>query len=182
MEELYRIFSRGVRFHICRTLGAQEIEDKVHDTFVIVVEAIVSGELREPERLPGFIRTVVRRQVAAFIDRAVQARKENVDLDNGMKILDGRQNPEECAIFDEQVEIMMDVLGGINRRDREILLRYYVLEHPPAEICADLGLSETQFRLLKSRAKARFGEIGKRKLVQRSLTKVFVRKNVRSRH
>ena len=147
-----------------------------------MVEAIVSGELREPERLPGFIRTVVRRQVAAFIDRAVQARKDNFDLDNGMKILDNRRNPEECAIFDEKVAIMMDVLGGINVRDREILLRYYVLEHPPEEICADLGLSDTQFRLLKSRAKARFGEIGKRKLVQKALTKFFVKNISASGH
>jgi len=45
----------------------------VHDTFVIVVQAIRKGELREPERLMGFVRTVVRRQVAAQIDHAVQS-------------------------------------------------------------------------------------------------------------
>ena len=64
MEELYRIFSRGVRFYLCRQLGPQDLEDKVHDTFLIVVQAVRRGELREPERLMGFVRTVVRRQVA----------------------------------------------------------------------------------------------------------------------
>ncbi|MFM2124368.1 MAG: hypothetical protein RL328_819, partial [Acidobacteriota bacterium] len=71
MEELYQLFSRGIRFYLCRQLGPQELDDKVHDSFVVVVQAIRRGELREPERLMGFVRTVVRRQVAAYIDRAV---------------------------------------------------------------------------------------------------------------
>src|SRR5260370_41685713 len=81
MEELYRVFSRGVRFYLCRQLGPQDLDDKVHDTFVIVLQAITKGELREPERLMGFVRTVVRRQVAAQIDRAVQNRKDQAELE-----------------------------------------------------------------------------------------------------
>src|SRR5438034_9949320 len=68
MEELYRVFSRGVRFYLCRQLGPQDLDDKVHDTFLVVVQAIIKGESREPERLMGFVRTVVRRPVAAQID------------------------------------------------------------------------------------------------------------------
>ena len=40
MEELYQLFSRGIRFYLCRQLGPQELDDKVHDTFVVVVLAI----------------------------------------------------------------------------------------------------------------------------------------------
>ena len=43
MEELYRVFSRGVRFYLCRQLGPQDPEDKVHDTFLIVVQAVRRG-------------------------------------------------------------------------------------------------------------------------------------------
>ena len=50
----------------------------------------------------------------------------------------------------------------VSRRDREILQRFYVLEQSQAQICAEMELSYNQFRLLKSRAKARFGELGKR--------------------
>jgi RNA polymerase sigma factor (sigma-70 family) len=182
MKDLYGLFARGIRFQICRMLGPQDLEDKVHDTFVIVVQAIVNGDLREADRLPGFIRTVVRRQVAGFIDKLIQTRQDHINLDNGMKIVDERQNPEEAAIFDEQVEIMKEVLRGINLRDREILTRYYIQDHPAEEICADLGLTDTQFRLLKSRAKARFGEIGRKRVVQRTLTKIFMRKKAGGRH
>ena len=71
MAELYHLFSRGIRFYLCRQLGPQELDDKVHDTFVVVVQAIRKGELREPERLMGFVRTIVRRQVAAHVSQTI---------------------------------------------------------------------------------------------------------------
>ena len=175
MEELYRLFSRGIRFYLCRQLGAQEIEDKVHDTFLIVVQAIRRGELREPERLMGFVRTIVRRQVAAHIDNAVQTRKEQAGLQSGYSVSDVRNNPEEDAIAHQHRDIMTRVLRSIPRRDREILTRFYLLGESQERICAEMDLSETQFRLLKSRAKARFGELGKRKLQKRVLSFDFLR-------
>src|SRR3989442_1955868 len=99
MEELYRVFSRGVRFYLCRQLGPQDLDDKVHDTFVIVVQAVRKGELREPERLMGFVRTVVRRQVAAQIDRSVQSRREQAELDSTGSMSDHGNTPEEAAII-----------------------------------------------------------------------------------
>ena len=84
MEELYKVFARGIRFYLCRQLGGQELDDRVHDSFLIVVQAIQRGELREPERLMGFVRTVVRRQVAAYIETAVHTRREQADLESGI--------------------------------------------------------------------------------------------------
>lgn len=167
MEELYRVFSRGVRFYLCRHLGPQDLDDKVHDTFLIVVQAIKKGELREPDRLMGFVRTVVRRQVAAQIDRAVQTRRELAELDNGDSVSDHRQTPEEAAILRQHEEVAIAVLRSISKRDREILTRFYLNEQTQEAICEEMKLSETQFRLLKSRAKARFGMLGKKTLSRR---------------
>ena len=167
MEELYRVFSRGVRLYLCRQLGPQDLEDKVHDTFLIVVRAVRRGGLREPERLMGFIRTVARRQVAAHIDRAVQNRRQQVDLDLGTALRDLNRDPEEMAIRRQHEQIARMVFNSISKRDREILSRFYLLEQSQERICAEMNLTETQFRLLKSRAKARFGELGKRRLGRR---------------
>jgi hypothetical protein len=41
------------------------------------------------------------------------------------------------------------------------------MEQTQQEICDEMSLSETQFRLLKSRAKARFGELGRKTLSRR---------------
>jgi len=175
MEELYRLFWKGIRFYLCRQLGTQELDDRVHDTFVVVVQAIRRGELREPERLMGFVRTIVRRQVAAHIDRAVHLRKERIDVDSGMKIIDPASNPEDNIVFRERIEMINLVLAELGERDREILTRFYLREQAQAQICSEMDLTETQFRLLKSRAKARFGELGKKKLAHRNLGAVFMR-------
>lgn len=171
MEELYRVFSKGVRFYLCRQLGPQDLEDKVHDTFLIVVQAVRRGELREPERLMGFVRTVVRRQVAAHIDQAVHNRRQQVDLEPGTVMVDGNRNPEQSAIWQQHEEIAKRVLNSISRRDREILTRFYLLEQSQQQICSQMHLTETQFRLLKSRAKARFGELGRRRLARRGIAR-----------
>lgn len=175
MAELYHLFSKGIRFYLCRQLGPQELDDKVHDTFVVVVQAIRKGELREPQRLMGFVRTIVRRQVAAHIDKVVHSRREQMDLDSTVRIADPRGNPEEAAIFGQRVDLIRRVLGELGERDREILTRFYLHEQSQEEICSEMALTETQFRLLKSRAKARFGDLGKKKLAHKALNAFFLR-------
>ena len=175
MEQLYKLFSRGIRYYLCRQLGPQELEDKVHDTFLIVVNAIRRGDLREPERLMGFVRTVVRRQVAAYIEQAVHSRREQADLETGITVADRKQNPEQEAMIRQKAELMESALLALSDRDREILVRFYLKEQPQDQICREMDLTETQFRLLKSRAKAKFGEIGKKKLAASGIFSVFVR-------
>jgi RNA polymerase sigma-70 factor, ECF subfamily len=175
MTELYALLSRGIRFYLCRQLGPQELDDKVHDTFLIVVNAIRRGDLREPERLMGFVRTIVRRQVAAYIDDAVQTRREQTDIEAGVVVIDAKRNPEEKAIGKQHEDLMIQVLRSMSSRDREVLTRFYLHEQTQEQICADMDLTETQFRLLKSRAKARFGELGRRKLQKKPVASVFLR-------
>jgi RNA polymerase sigma-70 factor (ECF subfamily) len=164
MEELYEIFSKGVRFMLFRQLGPDDLDDKVHDVFVIITQAIRNGELREPARLMGYIHTVVRRQIVGYIDRAVSLRRNRVELDFDEALCDLHPDPETEAIQRENGELALRVLQSIPKRDREVLTRFYFKEESPDEICRALGLSETQFRLIKSRAKARFGELGRRRL------------------
>ncbi len=178
MEDLYRIFSRGVRFYLCRQLGPQELEDKVHDTFIIVVQALRRGDLRDATRLMGFVRTVVRRQVAAYIDNAVQSRRQCLDTEAGALLAPSSTGPEENAILGQNADLMEKVLDGMSRRDREILTRFYLDEQPQDQICREMRLTETQFRLLKSRAKTRFGELGKKKLIRKSVRTVFMRSSL----
>jgi RNA polymerase sigma factor (sigma-70 family) len=179
MEDLYRLFARGIRFYLCRQLGMQELDDKVHDTFLIVVQAIRRGDLREPDRLMGFVRTVVRRQVAAHIDQVVHSRRDEMHLDVGVRVVDGRRNPEQNMAYQQKGDFMREILRQLSDRDREILTRFYLHEETQEEICTEMGLTETQFRLLKSRAKARFGDMGKRKMQQKILIPFFSRISAR---
>jgi RNA polymerase sigma-70 factor, ECF subfamily len=172
MEELYKVFSKGIRFLLHRQLGPQDLDDKVHDVFVIITQAIRNGELREPERLMGYVYTVVRRQVASHIDRAIHLRRNRVDVDFENITSDKRPDPEREAINRQNLNFAMNVLQSIPKRDREVLTRFYLNEEPVEEICRAMDLSESQFRLIKSRAKARFGERGSRRVALRSRLRV----------
>jgi RNA polymerase sigma-70 factor, ECF subfamily len=164
MQELYQIFGRGVRIYLCRQLGMQDLDDKVHDTFLIVVQAIKNGDLREPDRLMGFVRTIARRLVAGHIDQMVHRRRDNVAVESGVAISDKNSTPEQSVIDREKVDIMLEVLREMSARDRDVLTRFYLYEQSQELICREMKLSSTQFRLLKSRAKARFAELGRKKL------------------
>ena len=168
LEELYTLFSKGVRFFLWRQLGQQDLDDKVHDVFLIITQSIQRGELRDPERLMGYVRTVIRRQVAGHIEVAVHARRNQFPLDPAISLSDHQPDPERQVIEKENQEVAMRVLGGLAKRDREVLTRFYLQDQTAEVICRDLGLTDTQFRLIKSRAKARFGELGKRRFSQRS--------------
>ena len=168
MEELYRVFSRGVRFFLWRQLGKQDLEDMVHDTFLIVAEAIVQGEIREPERLMGFVWTVVRRQVATRIERTVSLRQNQSELD-ATAPPDRGLDPEWTAIVTQRQVFARRLLSEVSSRDREILVRFYLHEQTQEQICEEMDLTGTQFRLLKSRAKARLEKLGRRRLSRRKI-------------
>ena len=175
MEELYHLFARGVRYYLYRHLGSQDVEDRIHDTFLIVVQAIRKGELREPDRLMGFVRTVVRRQVASYIDKVVHHRQDEMPIEFLCPMPDQMDNPEDRAVAGQQMDIMLRTLRGLSPRDREILTRFYLHEQSQAQICREMRLSDTQFRLLKSRAKARFGELGRRRMDRKPPENISVR-------
>ncbi len=163
MEELYAVFEKGIRYFLLRNLGAEELDDKVHDCFVIVAQAIQNGELRDPARLMGYVRTIVKRQIAASIDAAVTRRRTHVDYEETMfSAADWKDDPERSYLAQQRSDIARRVFGSISRKDREILDRFYVQEQSQEQICKEMSLSYNQFRLLKSRAKARFGELGKK--------------------
>lgn len=168
MEELYRVFARGVRFYLCRQLGPQEdLDDKVRNTFQIVTHAVRCGELREPERLMGLVRTVLRRQVVAHINQLPQHRRQQVRIGSSTTVVALNCAPEDTASRQQQEEIARTVLNGFSKRDREILKRFYLREQSQQQICAEMNVTEAQFRLLRSQARAQFGEPGKRRPDQR---------------
>ncbi len=143
IQELYRIFARGIRFFLRRQLGSLEMDSKVDESLQIVVQAIQRGDLRDPGRLTGFVRNVVRRQVAAYIDKILGAPR-------GV-------NPVPSPPVRQKIEAMKAVLREMQARDREILSRFYLKEQTPEQICSEMKVSPAQLGLLKSRAVARFG-------------------------
>jgi len=165
---LYATLGSGARLFLKRRLAnSEDVEDRLHDVFVIVIDTIRRGELREPERLMGFVSTVLYRQLNAEIDRLVQRRKMAAGLDDGVVVPAPEPTPEQAAITRQNIAVMKHLLGSLSSRDLEILTRYYLDEQPEEQIRREMALTAAQFNLVKSRAKARFATLVQRRLARR---------------
>jgi len=164
MEELYQLFSRAIRFYLLRQLGPADVDEKVHEILAAVVQAIRDGELRDHERLMGFVRTIVRRRVEVHLASAVRTKTVEEKV---VSIEPRRENPEEVVAFYQRSELIHQVLAALSPRDREIVMRFYLQEQSQDQICWEMALTETQFRLSRSRTKALIEEFRKRLLSRR---------------
>lgn len=169
--ELYsEVFKKGVRNLIIRRIGpCSNVDDMVHDAYLITVNAIRGGSIREPQRLLGFIRGVVRHLIYRHVSDRTRRNNNFVDLDLAERTL-GEEAPQEVSVIEKRkVALMRKVLNELPARDREVLRRFYLLEQSMATICEEMGLTETQFRLLKSRAKAKLAQLAQKRMKTESL-------------
>jgi RNA polymerase sigma factor (sigma-70 family) len=162
IEELYRLLNPGLRFLFSRAIASVDFDDIAHDAFVVVVDAIRSGRIRDSEALMAYARSVVRNKLTGH--RRELARKRCVSVEVAGCIRDRSDTPEDRVIAQERVELMHRTLADLTARDREILTRFYVLGHSPEQIMNEMELTATQFRLLKWRAKTKFAALAQHSL------------------
>jgi RNA polymerase sigma factor (sigma-70 family) len=158
-EELYFLLYGGIRFFALRQVGPFDAEEVAQETFLITIEAIHRGAIRNHDAIAGFVLTIMRRQVIRVIRERKSARRELTD-DHLVDVSDPRSDPERDALAGEKQALMMNALKAMSDRDREILTRFYLQEQTQEQICAEMCLTGTQFRLVKSRAKAKLAERG----------------------
>ncbi|MDQ6759989.1 MAG: sigma-70 family RNA polymerase sigma factor [Acidobacteriota bacterium] len=161
-EELYGLV-KNFTFFLMRQLGAEDLQDKVHDVFLTVTQSILSGKLRDPERLIPFLTTVTRFYTYSQIERRV-SRRHVCGLSDSVNPPDTRVNLEHSTYQQQRMKIAHEVLSAMPRRDRDVLSRFYLKEQSKEQICDEMQLTPTQFRLLKSKAKSTFTELGERRL------------------
>jgi RNA polymerase sigma-70 factor (ECF subfamily) len=164
MADLYEFITIGLRPYLARQLPPQDYRDKIHSIFVDLVVAIQRGQLRDPERLMAFARTIARRKVSGYICAAMADRRNQVDIESIFWLVSPQVSPENEMIFREQRDLVRWTLAQLSDREREILSRFYMQEQTQQQICSEMGLTHTQYRLLKWRSKARFGEVSRKQI------------------
>jgi RNA polymerase sigma-70 factor (ECF subfamily) len=154
-EELYPKVLRWIE-HWCRSrVVPDESDDRVQETYLATLKAIRNGELREPEKLLGFIRVIGHRQYCAYIRRRIKYRASTSQNEAFEFFCRSRFNAEHDLLGKERRSFAKAVLAQLAPREREILERFYVREESADWICQEMNLTSNQFRLLKSRAKAK---------------------------
>jgi RNA polymerase sigma-70 factor (ECF subfamily) len=173
--ELVERFSRGLRLmlrHLAR--GAALADDLQQETLSLVIQKLRRGEVRDPERLAGFIRSTARNLFIA--DRRKQARY--VALDGGeeegegaaARLPDGGPAAIDRLLADEEARLVRRLLGELRfERDRQVLLRFYLSDDAKEDICGDLGIEPERFNQILHRARERLAELWERAEKKRRL-------------
>jgi RNA polymerase sigma-70 factor (ECF subfamily) len=169
MLDLYEYISSGLRPYLARQLRPQDYRDKIHSIFVDVVVAIQHGQLRDPERLMGFARTIARRKVSLYIDAAASDRRNHVEIGLVFGLASPRATPEQEMVSQEQRELVRLILARLTQREAEILSRFYLQEQTEMQIRSEMDLTHTQYRLLKWRSKVRFEQLSRKQMASRHL-------------
>lgn len=147
-------------------MGAERAEDAYHDLLLDVTNGIRHGALRNPECLAGYAQVIAHRKIVRHL-RITMRERRTPSLED-IVLRDSGPNPEQAAICAQNRDIAVCILKAMPTRDREILSRFYVKEQTAQEIQAAMDLTETQFRLIKSRAKKRFEELGQNRIAGKS--------------
>jgi len=155
VERFYGFLSDQLRPAVSRMVGFEAVEDVLHEVLIVVLETIRAGELRDPNRLMGFAYRIAHRRSVAHIRQAVFRRRRFVLASAQEPVAPRSDLPDALLDRDDRFIRARRILKRLSRRDREILERFYLLEQSRAQICFEMQLTETQFRLFKSRAIAR---------------------------
>src|SRR5580700_9237893 len=105
-EALYQNLAGGARLFLQRRLGSLDIDDKVHDLFLTIVDAIRRGEIREPERLMGFVRTVLYRLLNQEVSRIIKSRETTAGMEAAGELSGSWPNPEQQTLANEKIALM----------------------------------------------------------------------------
>jgi RNA polymerase sigma-70 factor (ECF subfamily) len=159
-DELVRRYARGVSVIIARA-GCDRalIEDVCQDTLRITIEKVRRGDVREPDRLSGFIASLARNLVITQF-RGSGARDPRRLPDSSGADSTESASQLERLLEEEQAQMVRRVLSEMSaERDRQILYRYYLAEEDKERICADLGLTSLHFNRVLFRARERFRDL-----------------------
>jgi RNA polymerase sigma-70 factor, ECF subfamily len=163
-EELVQRYSRGARIIIDQIVrNPTDAEDLVQETLMIALEKIRRGDLREPEKVPGFVCGIAKNLAQRYSQKTL--RRNFTNIDEVPPPVDPNHSPLKQLLQKENAEIVRQVIGELRmERDRQVLTRFYILEEDKESICAGLGLTSTYFNGVIFRAHARFKELYEEKL------------------
>ncbi|MDY7093555.1 MAG: sigma-70 family RNA polymerase sigma factor [Acidobacteriota bacterium] len=138
------------------TRSEADAEDLYQDTLMLALTKIRRGEVQQPERLAGFLRSLVKNlSTQQYRRRRYQAEtslEQRLDFEDA-----AAASPLDGLLHQERSSLTRRVLSELGvPRDREVLFRYYLTGESSSRICADLEIEGDHFYRVLSRARQRY--------------------------
>ena len=158
--ELIQHYGRSVLLMLKqRTQDRQFALDLHQDTFVIVIERLRGKSLNEPHKLGAFIYGTARNLLIGDLRKKAR-RKTFADTDIVSGTADSNSGPFQNVNRDEEARIVRQIISSMrSKRDRTLLMRFYIDEEEKENICLELNLSSLHFNRVLFRARRRFREL-----------------------
>jgi RNA polymerase sigma-70 factor (ECF subfamily) len=166
-EELIARFGEGLTFLLRRwTRGHSDAEDLYQETFRLALEKVRRGEVRDPERLAGFLRSLARNLSIEHYRKAARRGSREEEIETAAEVTNpdsGDMGQLGQLLRKEKVSLVRQLLEELgSERDRQILFRFYIAEEDKESIRSDLGLSAPEFNLVLFRARRRYRDLYER--------------------
>jgi RNA polymerase sigma-70 factor (ECF subfamily) len=154
--DLFEKYSRRVYYLALRELRSHaDAEDVRAETFLRVLKAIRSDQIRSPDSLGSYILGVARNIILESL-RSPHRMANERDLPDV-------PSPEPDLELDEDVRQAIAVtIHRLKPKEREFLRLYFYDELPKEEIARRIGVDEERVRLVKHRCLKSFREIYER--------------------
>jgi RNA polymerase sigma-70 factor, ECF subfamily len=137
-----------------RYLSPERIEDVRQETLARVIATLRrDGGVRQPERFGAFVNSICK-NVLHENDRDSK-RTQPLQQDH-LEMPDKIVDLERALISQETKYKVREILGGMRKRDRDLLGAIFLQEKDKDEICREFGVDRDYLRVLLHRAKERF--------------------------
>ncbi|MEM8963967.1 MAG: sigma-70 family RNA polymerase sigma factor, partial [Acidobacteriota bacterium] len=134
-----------------------DAEDLYQETLIVALEKIRRGEVREPEKLAGFLRALAKNLVTGQYRRQRYSAERPVLDEIAEPVAEDRADPLADALADERKRLTRKLLDELDMpRDRDVLRRFYLAEQSAARICAELEIDGEHFYRILHRARKRY--------------------------
>ena len=147
----------GLRAQLARVTGSLELaSDLLQDAVVTALQKLRDGEISDPAHLDGYVYRVALNHLR---NHRRKDRLRIVDPLAMSDLTDGAESyqPVESLEADQWSRAARQLLQEVSpRRDRELLVRFYLLEEAKEDLCRDFKLSEMHFNRVIYRARDRF--------------------------
>lgn len=147
-EELVSLFSDRIRVLVlARTGDPETARDLAQEVMLAVVRALRDEQVREPERLAGFVYGTARNVINSYLRARNRLPRED-SIDAALHLA----TPPDAVDDRERIALVRRALAALESTDRKILLLTLVEGLKPGEIGVRLALTSEIVRARKSRA------------------------------
>jgi RNA polymerase sigma-70 factor (ECF subfamily) len=150
-------------------------EDICQECFIVAIRALRRNAVRDPAKVGSFLFGVAARQIATNArTNRISLSLKDIDVDEleaqAHRPLEGLINETEASAVRKAICMLS------SPRDRELLVRRYLLDQNGAQIQRDLRLTPVVFKKAISRARGRMQQILLREGVAQSLSEPWAKR------